>query len=265
VLFPSPAFKTIFDTLDQLDKQKPERLQRQHGIMKEMPIITLMEFVKGKEFSTPGVCDLLCSDNENGQKRCFQLGRLIMFDVFINNWDRLPIIWDSPEGNIDNIMFLDSDQVPIIGIDQSVTSITNPDDIELYLKKVRQLLTEIVTFDFSHLKDFPFATKIQQFILAHQDLQFDIGRFGLRAAWIGMMQGALDIIQNITIQKLQREHDILNAQVDQIFKNMVSGQDTQSRYGITRVSIQYFSCVLSIFVEFEKKLSNRLKPLQKFI
>jgi len=265
IVFPSSDFRKIFEVLDILDQQKPERLRRQHGIMKEMPMVMLMEFVKGKEFSTPGVCDLLCSDKSHGQQRCYELGRLIMFDVFINNWDRLPIIWDSPEGNIDNILFLDSEKTPIIGIDQSVTSIIKPEEQIPYFHKVRQLLTELCNFDFSQLKDFPFATKIQQFILAHQDLKFDIGRFGLRAAWIGMMQGCLDIIQNISGEKLKREYDSLNTQVELVFTNMVSGKDTLARYGLNRVDLQFLMAVLALFKEFEKKLSNRLKSLQKFV
>jgi len=232
--------------------------------MKDSPLVMLMEFIHGKEFSTPGVCELLCSDNENGQKRSFQLGRLIMFDVLINNWDRLPIIWDSKDGNIDNILFQDSEQTPIIGIDQSITSIITPEDRKIYLDKVRTLLTELCSFDFSHLQKFPFATKIQQFILAHQDLKFDIGRFGLRAAWIGMMRGALDIIENITIEKLRNEYNSLNQLVEEVLQNTVVG-DIQSKYGLLRVNIEFLSEILAVFKEFQKKLTNRLQPLQKFV
>jgi hypothetical protein len=264
ISFPSPNFHEIFKTLDELDKQKSENKRNQHSIMKEMPIIMLMEFVKGKEFSVPGVCDLLCSDNVNGQKRCYQLGRLIMFDVFINNWDRLPIIWDSKEGNIDNILFLESDQTPIIGIDQSVTCIIKENQSH-YLNKIRQLLTELHTFDFGKLQNFPFATKIQEFILSHQDLKFDIGRFGLRSAWIGMMQGTIDIIKNVTADRLKTEYKNLNEQVEGVFKNMVAGKDEQSRYGLNRVDVEFLVMVLNVFKEFERKISMRLAPLEKFV
>lgn len=37
-----------------------------------------------------------------------------MFDVLINNWDRLPIIWDN-DGNIGNIMFASNPNAPIAG------------------------------------------------------------------------------------------------------------------------------------------------------
>ena len=37
------------------------------------------------------------------RKRLIHLGMIFAFDVFINNYDRFPFIWDN-DGNPDNIM-----------------------------------------------------------------------------------------------------------------------------------------------------------------
>lgn len=65
-----------------------------------------------------------------------QLGRLMAFDMLINNFDRLPLVW-SNEGNFGNVM-LGSRLGPVIGIDQSVNLINHPAGLTAYLQRVRK-------------------------------------------------------------------------------------------------------------------------------
>merc|ERR1712062_927972 len=69
-----------------------------------------------------------------------QLGRLMAFDMLINNFDRLPLAW-SNEGNLGNIM-LGSRLEPVVGIDQCVNPITHPAGLSCYLQRVRQVVQE---------------------------------------------------------------------------------------------------------------------------
>lgn len=47
-----------------------------------------------------------------------------MFDVFINNWDRFPLIWDH-EGNLGNFLFTDNEGMPIVGTCISLLAVQN--------------------------------------------------------------------------------------------------------------------------------------------
>lgn len=69
-----------------------------------------------------------------------ELGRLMGYDMLINNFDRLPLAW-SNEGNLGNVM-LGSELGPVVGIDQCVSPITHPDGLELYLGRVRASIHE---------------------------------------------------------------------------------------------------------------------------
>jgi hypothetical protein len=65
----------------------------------------------------------------------FELGRLMGFDLLINNFDRLPLAW-SNEGNLGNIM-LGSRTQSVVAVDQSVRPITHPDGLRNYLDRVK--------------------------------------------------------------------------------------------------------------------------------
>lgn len=69
------------------------------------------------------------------------LGRLMGFDVLINNFDRLPLAW-SNEGNLGNVMLSTVLDGPV-GIDHSVHPITNPAGLQNYLGRVRRVCVEV--------------------------------------------------------------------------------------------------------------------------
>merc|ERR1712232_852973 len=69
------------------------------------------------------------------------LGRLMAYDLLINNFDRLPLAW-SNDGNLANIM-LSSSSVGVVGIDQSVVPITHPEGLRNYCARVRKVCADI--------------------------------------------------------------------------------------------------------------------------
>jgi len=68
------------------------------------------------------------------------LGRLMGFDLLINNFDRLPLAW-SNEGNLGNVM-LSTDLDGPVGIDQSTQPITDAVGLRNYLDRVRKVCIE---------------------------------------------------------------------------------------------------------------------------
>jgi len=70
----------------------------------------------------------------------FELGRLMAFDMLINNFDRVPLAW-SNEGNLRNVM-VGSSLGSAVGIDQTVNPITHPEGLRAYLERVRRAVSE---------------------------------------------------------------------------------------------------------------------------
>ncbi|KAH3761370.1 actinfragmin kinase [Pelomyxa schiedti] len=70
-----------------------------------------------------------------------EIGRLLLFDILCNNWDRIPLVWEN-EGNVGNIFF-DPDE-GIYGIDNSVTAIPPGPKRTRYYEKIQHILESIV-------------------------------------------------------------------------------------------------------------------------
>jgi hypothetical protein len=115
-------FLDVVKCLDRLDKLKPTPEREKHKCeklitfltpfrpMTQIPILTVMEFVPGEDFTDVRkiitliltlqvdlneVLSTQSCDEQELQKRLFDIGRIIMYDVLLNNWDRLPILWAS--------------------------------------------------------------------------------------------------------------------------------------------------------------------------
>ena len=69
-----------------------------------------------------------------------QLGRLMAFDMLINNFNRLPLAW-SNDGNLGNVM-LSSRLGPVVGIDQCVNPIRHTAGLSIYMQRVRRTIEE---------------------------------------------------------------------------------------------------------------------------
>jgi hypothetical protein len=96
-------------------------------------LLTVMEFVDG--FVMMGIpAHNLLRKNENCKPPWYDLGRLMAFDMLINNFDRLPVAW-SNDGNLCNVM-LGSRLGPVIGIDQAVNAITHEGGRKDYVARV---------------------------------------------------------------------------------------------------------------------------------
>jgi hypothetical protein len=72
-----------------------------------------------------------------------QLGRLMAFDMLINNFDRLPLAW-SNDGNLGNVMIHRNGDA-LIGIDQAINPILNAQGLERYLQRLADVTWKMRT------------------------------------------------------------------------------------------------------------------------
>lgn len=101
-----------------------------------MEIVTVMEYVSGCAMMGMPAHNYL-QESRNSSGIWNSLGRLMSYDLLINNFDRLPLAW-SNEGNLGNVM-LSSGSSDVVGIDQSVQPITNAEGLSNYLLRVKKV------------------------------------------------------------------------------------------------------------------------------
>merc|ERR1711904_548844 len=115
-----------------------------HGIqiwrIQSVPALIVMEYVSGCVMMGVPARDHL-RDCKNAASIWYGVGRLMAFDLLINNFDRLPLAW-SNDGNLGNIM-LSYASDSVVGIDQSVQTITHPDGVRNYLQRVKSVCAEV--------------------------------------------------------------------------------------------------------------------------
>ncbi|KJE90383.1 hypothetical protein CAOG_01702 [Capsaspora owczarzaki ATCC 30864] len=82
-----------------------------------------------------------------GKELLEALGRVVTFDMWINNWDRFPCVWDN-EGNPNNVLVVDHSgpEADLCAIDQMVTCL-DPRNfaaaLDAYKTNVRNFLVEL--------------------------------------------------------------------------------------------------------------------------
>eukprot|EP00127_Corallochytrium_limacisporum_P000617 Clim_evm16s22 gene=Clim_evmTU16s22 len=87
------------------------------GRFNQMQYLAISEYVKGKSIADYDylICQELLGtevDADHPGKKIFfeELTQMLLFDVLVNNNDRLPLIWDNP-GNAGNVLFVSEDIV----------------------------------------------------------------------------------------------------------------------------------------------------------
>merc|ERR1740121_1799084 len=103
----------IRKALHAVDASENDRYQL-HSIRK-LEALTLSEFVDGKVMMGMPAHERL-KRTQDDDPLWVHLGRLMAYDMLINNFDRIPLVW-SNEGNFGNVM-IDASQSIVVGIDQ---------------------------------------------------------------------------------------------------------------------------------------------------
>eukprot|EP00742_Colponemidia_sp_Colp-10_P004946 GILJ01005284.1.p1 GENE.GILJ01005284.1~~GILJ01005284.1.p1 ORF type:complete len:487 (+),score=48.20 GILJ01005284.1:31-1491(+) len=164
---PCPDFRMIRFTEEEFTAARTKLLEmtQSDGALNikisralDRPFWVVMEYISGKsleEFGQKCVNQCFNIADPSGVKRLNQFGRLIMFDAAVNNFDRVPVIWNN-EGNARNIMLgVESGPEPgneqrftnLYAIDSRVVSISlstvaGKDNMARYLNSVECFLKE---------------------------------------------------------------------------------------------------------------------------
>jgi len=126
-----------------------------------------------------------------------ELGRLMAFDMLINNFDRMPLAW-SNEGNLGNVMIASSSSF-VVGIDQCIRAITHPTGMKNYLDKICRMVALI------HTEPMKAYAPVKAAINNNTGIEIDAQRIGgLRAGSMGFFW---EIVHLISSGKFE---DVLN-------------------------------------------------------
>lgn len=167
------------------------------------------------------------------------LGRLISFDMYINNWDRMPCVWDN-DGNPKNILFNVSDS-SMDAIDTSVTSIS-PDqfseNFQTYFQRVQSLMASV----YAHSENIPSEiTKLGDFIHQYTQCKLDGGDLG------HLMEGMIEKGKEIAAIS-QKELEEMKEQVwGEVESTLEVVQFTPECIGFNRINIQFLTEMTKAF------------------
>ena len=111
-----------------------------------MAWLSVMEYVNGQAFPA---CAMTHLAGPHKRRLLFSIGRMILLDVVVNNFDRLPLCW-SNDGNPDNIMVCLVDGLPTaVAIDHTLTCIKHEEGCARYMTAVKDAFDELYAKDFS--------------------------------------------------------------------------------------------------------------------
>jgi len=226
--------------------------------MCQLAVIMIMEYVpEGKDLEHIDNLDTLFKKDKATSQQIFrEIGKLVMLDALINNTDRFPVIWRH-KGNIGNILFTSNPTSPVVGIDQTVTANKLENSVS-YMYRVRLLLEQIIGFGLNNVQTFC-VDLCREYIRVKRS--YDVGRFGLRQMWIGLMQGICQICTHITLEKITQSREKIATTVKKV-SSMMESPDP-SGWGLERVRIEFLSTTLGLMNEYHERVVQRLEMTMK--
>jgi len=170
-----------------------------------------------------------------------ELGRVLAFDMLVNNWDRLPCIWDN-DGNPNNILF-SNDGASLAAIDTSITSIDPEqfgDSFNHYFDRVRSLMSSV----YAHPKDPPSEiVKLQEFILHYTGCQLD------NRDLLHVMNGMEEIGHSIATTPSSQFEKLRDGVSESVDESLRMCHFTPDCIGLNRVNTQYLAAMTKAFVD----------------
>eukprot|EP01114_Cavostelium_apophysatum_P016024 TRINITY_DN4491_c0_g2_i2.p1 TRINITY_DN4491_c0_g2~~TRINITY_DN4491_c0_g2_i2.p1 ORF type:complete len:391 (-),score=72.80 TRINITY_DN4491_c0_g2_i2:21-1193(-) len=246
----------IEDAVVTLEHNKKESERGRHQKLLSLPVLMIIEFVGGKDMYEADFKDDF-SDPIKKHAILKNLGRIVSFDVLVNNWDRFPLIWEH-EGNLGNIFFTGDESRPVVGIDQTTSCIdpaVNPQGVEEYLQKVRDLLQSLLQFK-EHPAN-PYIMKVADCFTRESGITLEAEN--MYCFWEGMLIGIRDICHKIKREDMEKIYGRMDAQMTELINAMTWGADTTSRYGLSKINLEFLDLVIAEF----KKVLPEVERLQK--
>lgn len=220
---------------------------RTHILVYEyMPATSLGENNKGRNGNDEWVNTVFGSHtqgeftcHEEGNKNLRRLGSLLAVDALLNNYDRLPCIWQNM-GNTNNVMFM-KNSGELISIDTAISAITSNAKL-VYFETVADLVRELAAEPLSQSEAF---TKIRTLLrdgdpkAGWPGIGIDIGEKGVEK----MQEGFLNAVHHAVDGASQLDGG-LREWIDEAYQEFV---------GIPEEWAEFVSGVLGAF---KKGLSN---------
>lgn len=187
-----------------------------------------------------GMDSFYSSDRQPHSRRA--AGRIVAFDVFVNNWDRFPLkgVW-THEGNFNNFLFVAGG---VVAIDQSVQCVNpaaHPAAFDKYHASVERFLEEAA----GRVPAGPMLRSVRDAFVG--TCGYDIGTEGVGHFQRGLMQGVADISANVSVAQVEALYERLNTYATTLIDRMVFAADKQFRYGMTNCNVEFFRRMLALF------------------
>ena len=211
-----------FDIVPNLRKHPPVEITKQfgtvtsryHGMLSRNEYLCIMEVIKGLK-PMQGPKGLITVDKEAHDDILYKLGKLTALDSLINNYDRIPLrcMWDN-DGNLENVLIEDGTN-DIVGIDQAVCPITNPQGYERFSRKLAALCHDLViigqvgSVDGARrsesniiFKDESYVEELVMSIYVCTGVAFTKEQVKEHFSRRGLVDGFTDIARNIDVEKV---------------------------------------------------------------
>jgi len=225
--------------------------------MIQIPIMTLMEFCPGCDFYSENFdASVFVKDSPYRRQYLSDIGRILIYDVILNNWDRLPLVWDN-EGNLGNFFWCKNENQRIMAIDNTTTAIMLPTAKQKYLEKVQSLVEQILKYNGGDATAFPLLQKMRQYFIDQFDQ--DMGETGVKFLVEGMVVGIHNVIEGVTRDKLQACVDQYKTEVDTVIASMTHGADKQGKYGLSKVSVDFIMDCVDVYQRSSDAIATKMK------
>jgi len=273
-------FEVMSKKLNELDENNHPLHRNKHGKLLERSVLTIMEFIaKGK-----ALCDIQSSSlfgendlTKEGALVLMETARMTVFDMVINNWDRIPLIWDNT-GNPDNILFTKykTRHVHPVAIDSTVTSIDPAmfDDSFLeYLDKVRYIVNEICqgagvpevfegvrdSFEITASEKKPSLDNFSEFFKSTTEcdiINSEMG--GFQAILAGLIEGIV-AFSKVTKENLEKIRDSVERRITEGLPEKGMTADSLALY---KVNIDFLESVVDLMRQAAPVLEPELEKLK---
>jgi len=267
-------FQVLSKKMEKLDEKNNPLKRGKHVKLFSHPVILVMEFISGKSlvdmmhpsyvFGKKGEVSL------QGTYTLQEFAKITVYDAVINNWDRIPLIWDN-EGNPENILFTKQKNITQqegdnliamqpVAIDNSVTSIDPTvfrENYEEYLDKVRYVINEVCMYMkvpkiFNKVREefsitcyekqpsvrnvTEFIKKVTSFVVKNRDCM----------DWfmIGFIQ-AIDLFSHVTYDQLEK----MMRNVAEHVNEALPPEMTADCLAMYKVNTQFLDGVIQVFRE----------------
>jgi len=255
---------------NDLDKLKEENLRGSFYNTTQLPILFVMEFVQG--ITIDKLHKQLSAKSHWGFKVFTDMGKMLAYDILINNWDRFPFLWRKETGNCGNFLFCTEDQDrPLRGIDQSVTSIVpmvSPASrkcYEEYYAKIQSVIFDLLGFS----SEDPIGTApsgiygVMEFLKENYSMEGIVfGKEDFCAVVVGLMRGMVGIALGITRELLEGLYGTYEKEVSDLIGRMTWGMDVTGRYGLVKVDIQYLDNIIQLFKTHADSLTQKINQIE---